>query len=133
VLDFSPDGKLLATGAADHKVRLWEVASGKLLRTFATKGASGTQQVNFSPDGQRLVAAAGKTLYLWEVESARSLLTYVGPTQNSFGIFSPDGTLLVSVHYDQKADIWAAGHDIRGWDARTGKSSLDQQRVQHRS
>jgi eukaryotic-like serine/threonine-protein kinase len=122
VLDFSPDGKLLATGAADHKVRLWEVASGKLLRTFATKGASGTQQVKFSQDGQRLVAAAGNTLYLWEVESARSLLTYVGPTQNSFGIFSPDGSLLVSAYYDQKADIRPAGHDIRGWDARTGKA-----------
>jgi WD40 repeat protein/tRNA A-37 threonylcarbamoyl transferase component Bud32 len=115
VLDFSPDGKLLATGAADRKVRLWEVASGKLLRTFDTKGASRTQQVNFSPDGQRLVAAAGQILYLWEVESARSLLTYVGPTEKSFGIFSPDGSLLVSVYYDLKADI-------RGWDAHTGQA-----------
>jgi WD40 repeat protein len=115
VLDFSPDGKLLATGAADHKVHLWEVSSGKLLRTFATEGASGTRQVNFSPDGRRLIAATGTTLSLWEVESARPLLTYVGPTQQSFGIFSPDSSLLVSVYYDKKPEI-------RGWDAHTGQA-----------
>src|SRR5262249_20627908 len=31
-LAFSRDGKTLAAGFADHSVRLWEVASGKLLR-----------------------------------------------------------------------------------------------------
>ena len=33
-LDFSPDGKLIASGGADKQVRVSEVVSGKLLKTF---------------------------------------------------------------------------------------------------
>ncbi len=33
-LDFSPDGKLIASGGADKQVRVSEVTSGKLLKTF---------------------------------------------------------------------------------------------------
>jgi WD40 repeat protein len=33
-LAFSPDGKTLASAGHDHSVRLWEVETGKLLRTI---------------------------------------------------------------------------------------------------
>ena len=35
---FSPDSKLLATGSADYAIKLWDVATGRELRTMVEKG-----------------------------------------------------------------------------------------------
>ena len=50
-LDFSPDGRYLATASADKTVRIWDVATGQTVRTLI--GHTGTvNAVRFSPDGQ---------------------------------------------------------------------------------
>ena len=51
-LAFSPDGKALAGGSYDHMIHLWEVDTGKKLRSFSHAG--GVLAVAFSPDGKTL-------------------------------------------------------------------------------
>lgn len=56
-LDFSPDGKLIASGGADKQLRISDVVSGKLLRTFEghTHHVMG---VSWRADG-RVIASSG--------------------------------------------------------------------------
>ena len=55
-LDFSPDGRTLATGCADGQVALWDVATGQA-KAHLGRYAIGVGSVRFSPDGKRLASA----------------------------------------------------------------------------
>ena len=54
-MDFSPDGKTLATGEDDGGVRLWDAASGDELLTLRSDPGA-VRQLRFSPDGGVLAA-----------------------------------------------------------------------------
>jgi WD40 repeat protein len=71
-IDFSPDGKLLAVGCEDHKVRMVLVATLETVATFRGHNAD-VAAVAFSPDGKTLASAGGPILsggafgiYLWD-------------------------------------------------------------------
>jgi hypothetical protein len=55
-IDFSPDGKQLASGSEDQTVRVWDLSTGKAL--YVLKGHTGAVlRVIFSHDGKRLASA----------------------------------------------------------------------------
>ncbi|MGE5221387.1 MAG: hypothetical protein ACM3PY_03055, partial [Omnitrophica WOR_2 bacterium] len=67
---FSPDGKIVATGSYDHKVRLWQTADGKLLKTLAGHGDYITD-LDFSPTGEWLASSSyDGTVILWGLPEA---------------------------------------------------------------
>ncbi len=109
-LAISPDGKTLATGSHDARLRLFDVESGKLLRAFPKNGASRMHSgcVAFSPDG-KTVATAGQSLRLYNVVSGKEVWHL---DRHALGlVFTDEGRTLTG----------AVMGTIYRWDAATGK------------
>src|SRR5262245_60819195 len=53
---FSPDGKVLASAGWDRIIRLWDVATAKLIRQLEGHGAE-IECIAFSPDGEVIASA----------------------------------------------------------------------------
>jgi WD40 repeat protein len=71
-----PDGQTLATCCDDQRIRLWDVASGQLLRVLKGLRGLGTRCA-FTRTGDRLVSNDWNgVLRVWEPSSGRQLLSF---------------------------------------------------------
>jgi len=117
-LAYRPDGRLLATsGGTDLKVRLWNPATGALVRTLTGHDEHVTA-LAFSPDGGLLASGGGindETVRLWNPATGGLLRTLTTGHRGGIGsvAFSPDGRLLAT-------SAAAFEGTMRLWDPATG-------------
>jgi WD40 repeat protein len=117
-LAFSPDGGLLALGAQDGQVAVWDVGP-RTLRAVPVGQGEQVWCVTFSPDGRRLAAAdGGGTVQVWDVTGPRdrhAAALRAGTRDRDqliWAAFAPGGrTILTTV----------AGGAFLGWDRPTGR------------
>ncbi len=114
-VSFSPDSKILASGSRDTTIKLWDVKTGKLIRTIKHSGS--IVSVSFSPDGKTLASGSGdNTIKLWNVNTGKEIKTLNKQGKYGFSIsFSPDGKTLASGSDDKTIKIW---------DVKTGKEII---------
>jgi WD40 repeat protein len=107
-LAISPDGSLLVSGSDDQTIKVWDIATGRLLRTL-TGHTSSINALVISPDGKTLVSAgADRTIKIWDLATGQELRTLTGHTSyiNAL-VISPDGQTLVSGSADQTIKVWS--------------------------
>jgi WD40 repeat protein/serine/threonine protein kinase len=130
---FSPDGRLLATGAGESLVptpgelKLWDAVTGKE-RSALPGTPCPVVALAFSPDGRRLASAHSDTgggnraglIRLWDVQTGELLQTFAGHKLRILALaYSPDGTLLASggSHGEPPREQG----ELKVWDTATGR------------
>ncbi len=124
---FSPNGRFALSGSSDNTLKLWDVATGKELRSFSGH-ANVVSSVAFSPDGRfALSGSEDSTLKLWEIATGKELRSLGG---NNSGLlsyllsvaFSPDGRFALSGSYDNTLKLWelATGKELRSFSGHAG-------------
>ncbi|MEH2128396.1 serine/threonine-protein kinase [Nostoc sp.] len=112
----SPDGKTIASSGDDHTIKLWNLATGKLIASLNGH----FQQVNvvvISPDGKLLVSASDdNTIKIWNLATRKQIRTLIGHSDSVHALaISADSETLVTGSDDNTIKIWdlATGEQIR--------------------
>jgi WD40 repeat protein len=105
----NPAGTRIASVALDKTIKIWDMESGKELRSISNIGGS-VNAVSWSPDGKTLIhGAEDKTVRIWDAETGRALSTINGHSDYvNEARYSPDGKLVASCADDKLIKIWDA-------------------------
>ena len=118
-----PRGDLLCTGHHDGSVRVWDAATGALVRRL--EGHTGwVRAVAVAPDGAWVVSGGDDgTVRLWDAATGALVRTLEGHTGGVLAVaVAPDGAWVVSGGADGTVRLWdaATGALVRRLEGHTG-------------
>lgn len=103
---FSPDGKLLATGAEDRRIRVWDIESRRIRNTF-----DGHEQdiysLDFARNGRLIASGSGdKTVRLWDIDNNAQIMVLSIEDGVTTVAMSPDGRYVAAGSLDKSVRVW---------------------------
>lgn len=105
---FAPDGQTFASAGADRLVRLWDIETGRLLRSLRGH-THDIRSILYTPDGQTLATGSeDRTIRLWNAktgEPTKLLFTRYDHNVCSLSL-SPDGLMLARGSHNKDIKIW---------------------------
>jgi WD40 repeat protein len=120
-LEFSPDGKILASGGGipsrDGELLLWNAADGSLLREITGAHSDTVFDLAFTPDGSLLASAgADKFARVFDMKTGKLVRSFEGHTNHVLGVaWNHTGRTLATSGADDVIKVWSleSGQQIR--------------------
>lgn len=102
----APDGRTVIGGGANQTIKIWNIETGKVLRTLAGH-EDVVRSLILTPDGKTLISGSGdRTIKIWDVQTCQPIQTF-DPGTPIWGLaLTPDGKTLFSGGEDGVLMAW---------------------------
>jgi ribosome assembly protein 4 len=106
-VQFSPDGRYIASASFDGSVRVWNGKTGKFIRTYRSH-VQAVYQVCWAGDSRSFVSSSkDSTLKVWNLKSNKTISDLPGHADEVYAVdWSPDGQRVASGGKDRVLRIW---------------------------
>ena len=126
-IEFSPDGKLIASGGNDGLARVWQVNKNQEIAQLPHEGI--ILSVTFSPDGNRVASAGSNAIIrMWNLSENGTNPRQISDDKAGYRSsvsFSPDGKWVASDRCDQRLSGFSipicASNKAHVWEVSTGQ------------
>src|SRR5215470_5249924 len=136
-VNFSADGKLLATVGLDSTIKIWDVSAAaitgrvELARTLSGM-ASPVQSAAFGVDGRALAVSGSTTVSVWELNTGAAVRTITRPPAGLNkdnlnhpppSVFSAGGQLIAAQSGENEIKLWETrtGREVKSFPLSQGK------------
>lgn len=93
-VEFSPGGRLVAAGASDGSILVWDTLTGAVEHRLAGPTAL-IRELSFAPDGRTLVSGTDQGLLVWDLSGERRFVSRSlapGASTYHLSVVAPDGS-----------------------------------------
>ncbi len=112
-IEYSRDGKILASAGADNTIKIWDIESSELISTLKVpqlqaRPQLGVNSITFSQDRNLLISGnEDKTIQIWDLTNNRILSILEGHSDRvKTVIISPNNKIIASGGDDNTIKIW---------------------------